>query len=146
VTRAAVLACTTGLLAACSGGFRVDHSVTITAPAPMAVVAVPFTAQWSGGPGPYAVFVDQAPIGAGHSLRDVADDQCKRQTGCPDAAYLATRNIYLAPSGSVDIAQLPIVAGTEAKADHPTHTLTVVRIDDRGHRRGDAAWTVEFRA
>jgi hypothetical protein len=39
-----------------------------------------------------------------------------------------------------------VVGSTPGRATHPTHTATVVVLDNQGHRRGDAAWSVEFRA
>ncbi|MHB8463990.1 MAG: hypothetical protein ACYDH6_15510 [Acidimicrobiales bacterium] len=139
-------------LAACSAeprAFIADQRLRITAPAPMAVVSAPFAVTWTTtrqGDASYALFVDHLPVPPGHSLRDLATDQCKAQPGCPDATYLAAHGVYLTTSDTVDVPTLPTLGGTARRAAHPAHTLTVIALDARGRRRGDAAWALELRA
>jgi hypothetical protein len=114
----------------------------------MAVVSAPFVVSWTTGSlntSAYAVFVDQAPIAPGHTVRDLATVDCKHQPGCPDASYLAGRNVYLSTSDRLVVPTVPIAGGTAGRAAHPAHTLTIVALDAGGHRQGDAAWTTEFR-
>jgi hypothetical protein len=112
-------------------------------------VAPPFLLSWTTsrhGDGSYAVFVDRLPVAPGHTLRDVGDQQCRRTAGCPDAAYLAQHRVYVTSSDQVEVPSLPLVSGAAGRAAQPTHTLTVVALDGRGRRRGDASWEVEIRA
>jgi hypothetical protein len=134
---------------ACAGprAFAGDDRVWIVAPTALSTVTPPFTVRWtaSGDAAAYAVFVDRDPIRPGHGFRDVADDQCKRLPHCPDVFYLATRNIYVSTSSSVQIPVLPVVGGAAGAETHAAHVATLVRLDSRLHRVGDAFWTVEFR-
>jgi hypothetical protein len=139
------------VLTGCAGTPRTflhDTHLQITAPAPLTTVSLPFTVAWSTtrrGDGAYAVFVDRSPVPPGHTLRDVADAQCKRVTHCPDAAYLAGRGVYVTPSDQLQIDTLPLVGGTAGRARSPAHTIAIVALDAQGRRRGDNIWTVEFR-
>jgi hypothetical protein len=138
-------------LTGCGGAqraFVVDDHVRITAPAPLAVVSTPFTVRWTAGRSDdrYAVFVDRDPMAAGHSLRDLADDQCKQVRGCPDESYFANRGVFVTSRSQVEIPLLPILKGTGARARHPRHTITVITIDDHGRRSSDGSWQVEVRS
>jgi hypothetical protein len=150
--RAAGLVAAALALAGCAGApraFVADQRVVITSPVPLGVTSTPFAVTWTSslsGTGSYAVFVDQAPVPPGHTMRDLATVQCKLQPGCPDAGYLAERGVYLTTTDRVEIPTLPILGGTAGRATHPAHTLTVIALDADGRRRGDAAWTLEFRA
>src|SRR5437762_2087715 len=95
--------------------FSADESIRITSPAPLTKVSIPFDVSWtvaSTRDRSFAVFVDRSPIAAGHSLRDLASDQCKRQRGCPDAAYLAGLGVYLTTTDHVTVQALLQLAGT----------------------------------
>ena len=136
----------------CGGSLVADRAVHVTAPAALSSVTTPFTATWTSSEKSthrYAVFVDRLPIPPGHTLRDVALDQCKRQPSCyPDATYLAGLGIYLTADKSVTIPTLKVQGGL-AGTEHPAfHNLTVVLFSGdgtTGHRVGEAAWEVEFR-
>jgi hypothetical protein len=146
--------CAVALLSmtACSGAplaFVADQRLRITSPAPLSTVTTPFSVSWSGSlPGgtSYAVFVDRTPIAPGHALRDLADEQCKQQSGCPDPTYLAGLGVYVTSSNHVEVTELADLGGTGGRASDPTHTLTLVEVGSDGRRRAEAAWTVEFRA
>jgi hypothetical protein len=114
----------------------------------MAVVTTPFVVSWTTtvpGAASYALFIDQAPIPPGHTMRDLATADCKHQSGCPDAQYLAGRNVYVTNADQFVVPTLPILGGTAGRSAHPAHTLTVVTLDANGHRARDVAWTTEFR-
>jgi hypothetical protein len=154
VTRAGILLslASTLVVAGCasaSRAFFVDESVHITSPAPLTTVSAPFEVTWiatgSADRG-YALFVDRSPIAPGHSVRDLATDQCKRLPNCqPDAGYLAGLGVFLTHSDEVTVPNLEPLAGTASREQHPVHTFTVVVMDSNGHRLGDAAWQGEFR-
>ena len=136
--------------AACSGprAFARDDQLQIVSPAPLTNVGERFAIRWTTAhrlAPAYAVFVDHNPIRPGHGMRDLADDQCKRQRGCPDDAYLVSKGVFITASNSVDVPGLNPLGGIAGAADHPTHTATVVLLDRSRHRSGDAFWTVEFR-
>lgn len=138
-------------LVGCGGApraFTVDDHVRVTAPAPLAVVSTPFTVRWTSTADAerYAVFVDQDPVAPGHSLRDLADAQCKHVRGCPDAGYLANRGVFVTARRQVEIPLLPILEGTGARARHPGHRITLVTVDRSWRRTSDASWRVEVRS
>ena len=124
-----------------------SSQTAITSPSALAVVRTPFTVTWSGThQGLWAVFVDRVPVAPGHSLRDLADRDCKSHAGCPDAAYLAGRGVYVTSDHSLLVPVLPSAGGTAGRAAHPAHTVTVVPLDPAQRRQGETAATVEFRA
>jgi len=139
-------------LSGCGQSFVTDRSLHLTAPAPLSTVQTPFTVSWAaaGQPGSrYAVFVDRLPVRPGHTMRDVALDQCKRRPSCyPDANFLSGLGIYLTGEKSLTIPNLKIPTGLTGTEHPPIHTLTVVRFSGQGtagKRIGEAAWEVEFR-
>jgi len=143
-----VLVCMASLAGCGSRAFVANQSVHIVSPAPLATVTAPFVVTWTASErsdGGFAVFVDLSPIAPGHSLRDLASDQCKQQPGCLNASYLAGLGVYLTRLDHVTIPALQPLAGTEGRQAHPVHILTVVMMDSGGRRVGDAAWQVEFR-
>jgi hypothetical protein len=95
------------------------------------------------------VFVDRLPLPPGHTLRDVALDQCKRLPSCyPDTNFLSGLGIYLTNDTSVSIPILKVQSSMGGTEHPPFHRLTVVMFSGQGtggHRIGDAAWEVEFR-
>jgi hypothetical protein len=133
--------------------FRADDRVDIVAPGDRDDVRVPVTIRWrstiparrDGGPY-WAVFVDREPIRPGQSLRAVADEACNRTPGCPDAAYLRDRSVYLTDRTSVRIDVLPEGGSDERESARDRHEATIVVVDASGHRVGESAWSVEFRA
>lgn len=141
------LAITAGLLTGCAGpiDFSADSSVHITTPSPLSVVSLPMTVHWDAPPGRYAVFVDQAPISPGRTLRQLAGKACQGKANCPGAAYLQTIGVYVSSTGHVVIPGVPVLGSTNGHEPHPTHTLVLVRIDGGGRRVGAAYWESEFR-
>jgi hypothetical protein len=132
--------------------FRNDHRVDIVSPDDRHEVRVPVTIRWrsdlarrdDGGPF-WAVFVDRAPIRPGQSLRAVADDVCNRTPRCPDVQYLRDRFVFLTDRTSVRLDVLPEKGSDERESARDRHEATIITVDAKGHRIGEAAWTVEFR-
>ena len=139
-------------LAGCGRSLVSDRSLHLTAPAALSTVHTPFTTSWTTSgkqESRYAVFVDRLPVRPGHTMRDVALDQCKRRPSCyPDDNFLAGLGIYLTADTSISIPNLKPQSGLAGTEHPPIHTVTVVRFSGQGtggHRIGDAAWEVEFR-
>jgi hypothetical protein len=122
-------------------------------PAEMERVSLPVTLRWSAdvrpradlkGDGPFfAVFVDRAPVAAGTGLRKILDDDCRKQRGCPDQAWLADHNVYVTGKPEVTITRIDPAGGARVGADD-THRATVVLIDGDGVRVDESAASVEF--
>lgn len=149
-------------LAGCSFSnlaFVTDTRLHIVAPTNRALVKLPVTLRWtmrdftvtppgSGPPsaraGYFALFVDQAPVRPGQTLRAVAsgDNACLHTPGCPNAAYLADRGVYTTTVTSFTLTQ---VASLNAYQQIQLHTVTIVLLDSTGHRIGESAWYVDFR-
>ena len=140
--------------------FTVDKRLQFQAPPARALVTAPVTVRWtmagfrtepagSGAAGPdagyFAVFVDRAPIRPGQTMRAVAtgDELCLHQPGCPDAAYLAARQIYTTTATSLTLPQIPPLSGNVQRVQY--HTVTVVLMDTTGHRIGESAWELDLR-
>lgn len=139
---------------------RTDDRLQFLSPPSRALVANPVTVRWrmsdfqvqAPGPGPassaagyFAVFVDQAPIRPGQTMRVVAsrDEQCLHEAGCPDAAYLAQRQIYLTASDQLTLGEIPALAGNQDAVQ--LHSVVVVLMDRTGHRIGESAWELDLR-
>ena len=139
---------------------RTDDRLQFLSPPSRALVTNPVTVHWrisgftaekpgsgAGGPGAgyFAVFVDQAPIRPGQTMRAVAsrDEQCLHQAGCPGPDYLAQRQIYVTSSDHVTLGQIPSLAGDKDAVQ--LHSVVVVLMDDRGHRIGESAWELDLR-
>ena len=153
------------LLAACGMSvhnlnLRADDRLHFVSPPSRTLVVNPVTVQWrisgfqveSPGAGParsdagyFAVFVDQAPIKPGQTMRVVAsrDQQCLHQAGCPGADYLAQRQIYLTTSDRITLGQIPSLAGDQDAVQ--LHSVVVVLMDASGHRIGESAWELDLR-
>ena len=146
---AALVLAAAGMAACGQTPFVADQTIHVLTPAPLATVSAPFVVSWTGAglsDNRFAVFVDRTPIAPGHSLRDLATDQCKRQPGCPGDVYLAGLGVFLTDSDRVTVPVLqPLAGGTASRQAHPVRTLTLVVMDAQGRRVGDSAWQVEFR-
>jgi len=132
--------------------FSTDRSVRIVSPAPMATVAAPVQVSWHAahlptGAAQFVVFVDSPPIHPGQNLRAIAsgDASCKPQAGCPDAAYLAARDIFLTKHDDVSIPFVAALSGLEGHDSLAIHEVTVVLVDARGTRVGEYTYSVQFR-
>jgi hypothetical protein len=144
-----------GMVAATGcGSFRSDTAVSITSPAQMSTIQVPFTATWKSTAAPgtrYAVFVDATPMPPGQTMRVFADTGCKRVPGCyPSPELLASGGIYIANQNHCNIQTIPTAVGMTAHENPPMHTMNIILFSGtgastQGHRIGDGVWQVEFR-
>jgi hypothetical protein len=139
--------------------FRIDKRLTIDSPEARSEVTLPVTVRWHvedfdvvapgtsatgiGDSGYFGVFVDGAPQPPGKPLAWVArkDRTCRAADGCPDAQYLAARNIYSTSDTSITFQQLPRPSDTKRKE---RHSVTIVLLDTHGRRIGESAFYVEF--
>jgi hypothetical protein len=135
------------ILAGCNLDFSNDSRVSLISPRDMSLVHLPLRVLWTshiprGSNLSYALFVDRTPLSPGQSLRALADDTCKHTPGCPNAAWLAARGVFLTNSTSVRLTYLPTLSGTE---NQDLHTLTLVLLNADHRRSGEGAWSVSFR-
>lgn len=125
--------------------FVQDDRVSITAPRDRAEVELPVTIRWTARDfdGTYAVFVDRAPVPPGRTLEWLAreDETCKETPGCPNEAWLRDRDVYETAATELTIDDLP---DPTDDAGRDFHEASVVLLDRRGRRIGEAAFTVEF--
>lgn len=141
------------LLGACgtSGlAFSQDNHLQVLSPAQRAHVHLPLQIHWratgpdaSAGGNYFAVFLDRAPVQPGQSLRAVADDTCNRTPGCPDAAYLRDRNVFVTKGTSITVDAVPKQSGQRTGASDQ-HEAVVVPVDAQGRRIGESAHAVQF--
>jgi hypothetical protein len=136
--------------------FRKDHRVKITAPAAQTTVTLPVTLRWdvkslptigqdvSGQAAGFAVFVDRQPMGPGKSFRALADDTCKKTKGCPDPAWLAERHVFTTTNRTLVLNSVPANDKGERYGRGNAHEVTIVLVDARGRRVGEAAFAVDF--
>lgn len=129
--------------------FRADTRLSISAPVDRAAVTLPVRLAWKARDLPpgahYAVFVDQSPQPVGEPVSWVArdDDTCRPDDGCPDAAYLAERHVYVTEERSLVVERVPPRSGDGRR--NAFHEATIVILDRHGLRTTEATWTVQFR-
>ena len=126
--------------------FVQDDRVTITAPKANTTLKLPFTLRWTSDDvsGTFAVFFDRSPMRPEQTLRDLVsdDDPCNTTTECPDAQWLADRQIYVTSGPTLRVETLPDRRDSARGKDR--HDVTIVILDDRGRRAGESAFTREF--
>jgi hypothetical protein len=142
-----------GLLSGCGTNglaFSQDDHLEVLSPAQRAHVHLPVQIRWratglsaSAGGSYFAVFLDRAPVQPGQSLRAVADDTCNRTPGCPDAAYLRDRDVFVTKGTSITVDAVPKQSGQRTGASDQ-HEAVVVPVDAQGRRMGESAHTVQF--
>ena len=136
------------VVSACTGNdflFSKDQRVQIKTPRSMQLVSTPFSLKWTstfGAGTRFAVFVDQAPMAPGNTVKSVLPESCKVDPECPTPSYLEQNFIFETDSHTVAIPEVPPVTGG---ATWSFHTATVVLLDRAGRRIGDFNYTVEFR-
>jgi hypothetical protein len=149
-------------LSACDVGrlqFKNDHRLTFQAPGSRAKVATPFTISWSmkdftpsgldGSTSPhegvFGVFIDRAPMPVGKDIKWIGhgDTSCKRDPRCPDAEYLASKNVYITQDTSLTVDNLP--PSNSGRGDEE-HFVNVVLLNGKGQRIGETGWYREFRS
>lgn len=140
--------------------FRVDDRLSISSPKDRSEVTLPLTVRWDirdfdvvqpgtstdrprGNAGYFAVFIDGTPQPPGKDLAWLArkDRSCRPTDGCPDAEYLAARNIYSTSAQQITFAQLPRPSDSTKKE---RHRVTIVLLDPAGKRIGESAFQSEF--
>jgi hypothetical protein len=96
--------------------------------------------------GVFAVFVDRPPMAPGASVDSLGDGDrvCAVSPGCPDEAWLADHAVYLTTKQAIGFPALPVGGGRPVGAGQRRHEVTVVLLDGRGVRIGEAAWTRSF--
>lgn len=126
--------------------FVADTRVEIVVPAENAEVALPFELAWTveDFDGSFAVFFDRSPMRPGQGLRSLVPDgdPCRAERDCPDADWLAEREIYVTDTNHLVVDSLPDRRDTDRSKDR--HDVTIVLLDQHGNRSGEAAFTREF--
>jgi len=148
--RAAIIGIVASMLApgcAVSGlSFVQDTRVKITAPKQNATVTLPFTVAWTAEDfdGSFLVFFDRAPMRPGQDLLSLVPDgdQCRAEPVCPDAEWLADRDIYVTDATTLEVDGLADRRDNDRSKDR--HDVTIVYLDDDARRSGEAAFTKEF--
>ena len=139
--------------------FVQDDRIEVTSPGDRASVTLPLTVRWDvadfdvTGPndearvdaGYFGVYVDRAPQPPGETQASLVRDEtsCRTNPGCPDADYLAQRNIYTTEEQSFVIERLP-QPGSEAPRRREFHEVTIVLLNGRGERIGESASVRQF--
>jgi hypothetical protein len=138
-----------------------DQGLRFLSPPEGAKVTLPLVVRWtvdpqrfrpsgfdgsaSGKRGVYAVFVDSAPMRPGKHLDSLADGDktCQTSPGCPDTTWLADHGVYLVRTPQLALRGLPADGGRSAPGGR-RHQVTVVMLDGRGVRAGEASWSRSF--
>jgi hypothetical protein len=139
--------------------FKKDERIEIVSPSDREKVALPVTVSWTArdfdvtgrdgaaheDAGYFGIYVDRSPQPPSETQDWVARDdaQCKRTPGCPDAAYLATRDVHTTTGTSFEIPRLPLPTET-AQRRREFHEVTIVLLNGKGERIGESAFTVQF--
>ena len=160
LTPAAVAAALSLALSSCAIQgleFRQDNRISITSPASLAVVKVPFTLRWTahdfptgpntmaGGNDYFAVFVDRQPMAPGAGLRVLGDATCQATPGCPNESYLETNYVFLTAKTQLRITSLPeLLPPTTRNGTKESHEIVIVLMNGSNHRIGESAWYVDF--
>lgn len=149
--------CTTNLG---SLNFTTDDRLTFHSPPSRKLITEPVTLAWtirdftitaqgqappSRDGGYFAIFVDRAPVKPNESLKAVGkgDSSCEHVPGCPDAEYLAARQIYTATDTTFTLPTVRALVGL--KEEIQLHEATIVLLDTAGNRIGESAWVIEFK-
>lgn len=163
---AAVVAATVGL-----GGcgiehinelaFRVDNRLHFVSPASRSEVHNPVTLRWtmrdfqveapgSAPPtrdaGYFVVFVDQAPVKPGDSLRSVgsSDPFCRQDpASCLTPTYLANQGVFPTTRDTITLPDVTNIVGNREAVQ--LHTFTVILMNTAGVRIGESAWELDLR-
>jgi hypothetical protein len=132
--------------------FTADRSLRFVAPVQMSTVIAPVEVSWRTDHLPlhaaqFLVFIDTPPIHPGQNLRAIAsgDPSCVPKAGCPNAAYLAARDVFITTRDRVSVPFVAALSGLEGHDSLAIHQLTVVLVDAHGTRVGEYAYTVQFR-
>lgn len=145
-----------GLLASACGSPAFTRADGIDFVSPLADVAVaqPLTLDWEvdadlqaridAGEVILGVFVDRTPLAPGQNLLDLADDDCRREEGCPDAAWLADRGVFATKGSALELSALSDRRTSESETAPDRHEAIVVLLDAGGTRIGEDYWSTHF--
>lgn len=140
--------------------FRTDERLEITSPENESTVNLPFEVSWtihdfqvvgpdgsdSDDAGYFAVLLDESPMPPGEDLayfgRD--DDSCTVAAGCPDEAYLADRGIHATKEMTFLVDAIADTRPTDRPTADDDHELTVILLNGKSERIGEAAFRVDF--
>lgn len=140
--------------------FRIDKRLHFLSPKSRSTVHQPVTVSWTmsdftiaalGSEPPtrdagyFAVFVDQAPIKPGSTMKSVAhgDAACENDPKCPNQSYLREHDVFTTTATSLRLPMIPDLTNT--KENPQLHTITIVLMDTSGHRIGESAWELDLR-
>lgn len=139
--------------------FVEDERVEITFPTDRAAVSLPVTITWQvrdfevtgsdtarrSDAGYFGVYVNRAPQPPGRTQAWLVreDERCRRIPGCPDEEFLAQQDVHSTTETRFTIERLPAPTG-DAVRRRELHEVTIVLLNGRGERIGEAAFTREF--
>jgi hypothetical protein len=139
-------------VASCAlGPLTKDDQLHVLRPRSLSDTTLPvqITWSWSGPrrPSAFALFLDRTPIRPGQTLRAVvpSGDPCRVTPGCPDVTWLRQHGVILVSEMKASIPAVAVPGGTAGRDDPPVHQVTIVLLDGRGRRIGEAAYPVLFR-
>ena len=138
---------------------RADKRVEITAPKNRSTVKLPFDVTWtskdfkvtgadgsaSNDAGWFMVLLDLSPMPPGQGISYFArgDESCRSDEGCPDAAYLADRDIFLTQEHTFHVDTLVDTRPPDRKSAQDDHEITIVLLNGRNERIGESAFRVK---
>jgi hypothetical protein len=138
---------------------RADKRVDIITPANREKVTLPFDVKWtvkefkvtgpdgsdSNDQGYFLVLLDLSPMPPGADINYFArdDNSCHPSQGCPDATYLADRDIYLTQNQSFRVESLADTRPPDRKSADDDHEITIVLLNGKNQRIGESAFRVK---
>jgi hypothetical protein len=139
--------------------FKVDKSITITAPKARAEVSRPLVVRWTDAKPPakprvapadptadyYAVFLDREALAPHKRLSSLVKGirACSDIPGCPTTQQLEDLGVYLVAARSLTIPFVRDLRSTSRGGTKDVHELTIVRM--RGDQRsGESAYLQTF--
>lgn len=90
------------------------------------------------------MFVDREPMPPGRALLSLVEDSCRKVPGCANLSYFEEHQIYVTESTAIRLDEVVNDPPSLRSKGRDDHLATVVRIDARGRRLGEAAWSVRF--
>jgi hypothetical protein len=140
--------------------FRADDRLRFVHPKSEATVNQPITIAWrmsgfhiapfgsvppSDGAGYFAIFVDQAPIRPGQTMRSVVsgDSSCTSGSSCTNATNLAEHEVFTTTHTSMTFPEITTVSSGNKSVQ--LHTFIIVLMNTAGHRIGESAWELDLR-
>jgi hypothetical protein len=134
---------TSGLLFTTNGSFR------ILSPHSSSTVKLPITIAWTAN-GVYrsgdsfAVFLDRGTIRPGQNVSSVLPDICKQNPSCSRQSYFQQVNVWITSQPSLKLNTLPESSLTGRSTGKEDHSVTVVILNNKGARVGEAFASADF--